>query len=83
MYCAICPSPAWRSLINLESSHFIQTKLPFEKGGCIGEEPITSRRQGWEVSYFHFGDAVLRHGGAKKTTLKAIKKTCAGVEQVY
>lgn len=44
---------------------------------------MTSGRQGWEVSYFHFGDGVLRHRGAKKTTLKAIKKTCAGVEQVY
>lgn len=35
MYCTICPSPAWKSLINVESSHFAQTELPLEERGCI------------------------------------------------
>lgn len=83
MYCAICPSPAWRSPINVESSHFIPTELPFEKRSYIWEELVTSGRQGWEVSYLHFSDGVLRHRGDKKITLKTIKKPCVAVEQVY
>lgn len=74
MYCAICPSPAWRSLIDVESSHFIQTGLPFEKRGCIWEEPVTSGRQVWEVSYLHFSDGVPINGGAKKPHSKPLKK---------